>query len=527
MRKITSAILICLLTIASFTVISAAAQPARYVTYEQFGAVGDGMTCDFEAIIAAHRFANANNRPVRANQSAIYYIGQGGRTAEIQTNTYWGQAQFIIDNSILEHGMQNNQVFRVTSMVAPIELANVETLAIGQTTIDVSLAQPAIVFVEDTTTRRFFRRGINQDTGRPTRDLFLVDQNGNIDPTTPILWDFDNITSIWAHPIDETTLTITGGHFTTIENEVFWNNYIYRGLQVSRSNVVVDGILHELTNETDDRNSPNAGFMIVQDAANVTIQNSTFSGRKQGIHGSYDIQFTNTINLTFYHVAQANCIFDRTRGGITGSNNNKNLVFDNVTLSRIDSHTAAHNLTIRNSYIGSQGGIPIIGSGTFLLENTTVTADNLISLRNDFGSTWDGDFIIRDVTFRPTGTYVVMINLRNDGMHDFGYDTFLPRSIYINGLTIDDAHLSWRRHFPHFYTGPHLFAANHMYGNDALRFTLLWDWIQTRNAPHPMTLSEEITIRNLEITSGRRLRLSRNVFRYRQRIFPTVNVTTS
>jgi len=304
MRKLVSVILVCVLVAACFAT-AVSANNAPYVTYEQFGAVGDGVTCDFDAIIAAHAYANANGLPVRANQSATYYIGHGGRTAEIQTNTYWGEAQFIIDNSIVQQGDYHANVFRVSSQLAPIQLTHIETLEIGQEQIDVSLSRPAIVFVEDTTTRRFFRRGMNQDSGRPQRDLFLIDENGNIDPTTPIIWDFDTITSIWAHPIDEETLTISGGRFTTIENEVFWNSYFGRGLQVSRSNVVVDGILHELTNETNDRNSPNSGFMIVSSAANVLVQNSTFSGRKQGIHGSYDIQFSHTINLTFYNVDQA------------------------------------------------------------------------------------------------------------------------------------------------------------------------------------------------------------------------------
>ncbi len=38
---------------------------------------------------------------------------------------------------------------------------------------------------------------------------------------SPIIWDFDQITDITAFPIDETTLTITGGRFTTIANRVF------------------------------------------------------------------------------------------------------------------------------------------------------------------------------------------------------------------------------------------------------------------------------------------------------------------
>ena len=35
----------------------------------------------------------------------------------------------------------------------------------------------------------------------------------------PIIWNFDSITDITALPVDEKTLNITGGHFTTIANK--------------------------------------------------------------------------------------------------------------------------------------------------------------------------------------------------------------------------------------------------------------------------------------------------------------------
>ena len=42
----------------------------NYVTYEEFGAKGDGVTNDFPAIYAAHVYANENGLPVKANDNA-------------------------------------------------------------------------------------------------------------------------------------------------------------------------------------------------------------------------------------------------------------------------------------------------------------------------------------------------------------------------------------------------------------------------------------------------------------------------
>ena len=46
----------------------------KYVTYEEFGAVGDGVTEDFEAIKKAHDYANKEGLPVKAREGATYYI---------------------------------------------------------------------------------------------------------------------------------------------------------------------------------------------------------------------------------------------------------------------------------------------------------------------------------------------------------------------------------------------------------------------------------------------------------------------
>jgi hypothetical protein len=59
------------------------------------------------------------------------------------------------------------------------------------------------------------------------------------------------------------------------------------------------------------------------------------------------------------------------------------------------------NATIRNSTLGYMG-INAIGFGTFTVENSTIYGRHLINLRSDYGSTWRGDFVIRNCTFVPS-----------------------------------------------------------------------------------------------------------------------------
>src|SRR5690606_12014850 len=96
----------------------------------------------------------------------------------------------------------------------------------------------------------------------------------------PIIWDFDQITEVTALPIDETTLTISGGKFTTLANRAE-SKYTYyaRGISIRRSNVVVNGLEHYVTGEGE-QGAPYSGFLNIRDCADVTVRNTILTGHK-------------------------------------------------------------------------------------------------------------------------------------------------------------------------------------------------------------------------------------------------------
>ena len=228
----------------------------------------------------------------------------------------------------------------------------------------------------------------------------------------PIIWDFDQITDITALPIDEKTLNITGGRFTTIANNAE-SKYTYysRNIAIRRSNVIVDGLEHRVTGEGD-HGAPYGGFINISDCAYVTVKNTILTGHKTYSTigsagkpvsmGTYDLSVNRALNVSFVNCSQTNDINDNTYWGILGSNYCKNLLYDNCTLSRFDAHMGVANATIRNSTLGHMG-INAIGSGTFTVENSTIRGRSLINLRSDYGSTWQGEFIIRNCVFVPAG----------------------------------------------------------------------------------------------------------------------------
>ncbi|MEM9346978.1 MAG: hypothetical protein AAGB26_10220 [Planctomycetota bacterium] len=479
------------------------------VRYADFGAVGDGKTDDFAAIAKAHAYANKHGRSVEADDKATYYIGGAAKTVAIQTSTDFGKARFVIDDRELEDITKS--VFEVQSANVAFRPKGIASLTKGQPRLDVTLPSACVVVVTDDSVRRFIRRGLNVNSGKPQTDVFIVGPSGKVDPDTAIIWDFKQITDIVAYPIDTEQLTITGGHFTTIANQASSEyNYHERGIAIRRSNVLVTGLEHHVTGEGE-TGAPYRGFINIMRCSNVTVRDCVLTGRKTYrtigragkpvSMGSYDINVNRAVNISFINCTQTNDINDRRYWGIMGSNYCKNLVFDGCTLSRFDAHMGVANATIRNSTLGHMG-INAIGTGTLLIENTTIQSRRMINLRPDYGSTWQGRFIIRNCIFKPyNGTRQVrpvLIAGSNDGKHDFGYTCYMPESIKIEGLRIEDTNV------PGDYEGPAIFGDfNHRFVDEDYEED--FSYIKTKR----------VRLSGVTTSSGKPIRLSENEVMFR------------
>jgi hypothetical protein len=163
------------------------------------------------------------------------------------------------------------------------------------------------------------------------------------------------------------------------------------------------------------------------------------------------------------------------------------------------------NATIRNSTLGHQG-INAIGSGTFTVQNSTVYGISFINLRSDYGSTWQGEFVIRNCVFVPAGgrpTSASLIGGSYSGQHDFGYTCYMPERITIDRLHIKDSN------HPGNYQGPAIFANFNRNFTDA-------SYVEK----FPYVITREVVLRKVTTASGKPLRLSDNSF-----MFKTVKVT--
>ncbi|MCR5460096.1 MAG: hypothetical protein K6F51_09390 [Acetatifactor sp.] len=550
-----------------------------YVTYKMFNAKGDGVTDDYDAIVRTHEYANKYHLPVKADPGATYYIGHMNSDnpsgAEIRTDTDWGDATFLVDDTHIPMYDTEREVKKPDGTIEIVIDRNVDgatcalftvksylqsgykwmntalwwyekgdgtwayhtakvdgdqhlylgldpnldpypehslgsgrnysgTLAAAQKnkefTKDTTVfgapgefKEDALYVLETSSVKRWGRNGSGTASSslRDQEEVVIVRTTGEIDPSTRLQWDWKEISSIKKYPIDQTTLTVTGGKFITEVNYLNAKSYVRRGITVQRSNTQLVGVQHYLAGEdkmfTDASayvdsdthetkyharlGAPYHGFFRVNYCAYVTLKDCIFSnhlrvysyGSDENSTAPYDFYAEYAAVITLDHCicaadqddptgpADKTGIMDDSRWGTMGSNFCKELIVQNgCRLNRVDAHMGTYNVTVKDSTIGYLG-IDVIGFGEMNLERVTSYGDFFVNLRRDFGSYWNGDVNITDCTWKvPAKKYSPMLiftNYQPNPKTSFGYDVIeedgvkyyctMPTNVNVNGLTID------------------------------------------------------------------------------------------
>ena len=485
------------------------------IRYSEFGAAGDGVTDDFDAIIAAHAYANLNKLPVKADEGKTFRIGPGDRTAVVETNTDWSGATIIIDDREMTTADGGSSwVFHVKSTLPEYSILDRLPASFSKDTkkFDITLETDCLVTLTESSTVRYIREGPNANKGAVTQEVILVAKDGTVDADNALIWDYTALSGAIAYPIDAQTLCITGGTVLTKASLTDKHSpYFRRGILITRSNVRVSDVTHLVEGDENEPRPPYWGFITTTDCADVTVERCVFTGRRITTMGSYDITPTRTANLTFRHCSQTNDINDSAFWGVIGSNYCKNITLDGCSFSRFDAHAGVRNVTIRNSTLGHQC-LSIIGFGMLCVENSTLYGRNFIDLRSDYGSTWEGDVVIKNCTWKPRNCakisgYAPFIGGSYNGFHNFGYRCSMPKTITIDGLKIEDS------------------TASSAFKGVCLLGSIVSDWTdeafekRMHAEGYPYIVPESVTISGYESEQGKPYVLSTNMFMYRHTAF--------
>lgn len=465
----------------------------KAVCYADFGAVGDGVANDFEALMKAHDYANQNNLPVVAESGKSYRITTTekdglARQIVIQTPTDWNDATIIIDDTDIAHAEGKNRdfnspVFKIMPYEEQFEIsedkiATLPKIGMSTTKIDLGLGYAAMIVIYNDDVRHYIRFGPNANTGNPQHELVVLDKDGNVDPATPLMYDYDKITKIEVIKIDLPKLEIKNATFITRASQIntvktladgtvknLNKSYFLRNLVISRSNTTVKNIKHYITGEISVEEQAKGvygpayrGFFNALNANNVCIEDCIVTARRYYTPGTYGFSAGLTNNIVLKNCKQTNFYKKDSEGNLTkilsmeenpltkkleywglgGTSFCKNMVYDGCEITRFDAHQGLCNGKILNSHIAM---INLIGTGDMLIENTLIELKDstLINLRRDYGSTWRGKVTIKDCKLFPNEEITKKNAISVFGFcytnHNFGYRCYFP-SVEIDNLEL-------------------------------------------------------------------------------------------
>ncbi len=452
----------------------------KFVTYEEFGAVGDGVTDDFAAIKRAHDYANENGLPVKAKDGAHYYIHETRidgvvEAAVIKTDTNWGSAKFTIDDRDLSlfrdsenFGLHRRNIFEIVSdypmfeITDEAQLSSIVSDGLNRSTssVDLKLGYPAMIVPFNSKHRVYRRRGYGGFKGADMHEVIVLDKDGKIDESTPVMFDYKHIDRIKVYRLDIKPITVEGGEFTTRacrENMAFEDNgvfrshdgYLARSINVMRSYTTVKNVKHYVTDELTVKEQIEdgkivrcgycyTGFFMSSWANEVTFDGCVMTGRRcytrpeGGTGGTYDIGADCVNKIIFKNCNQTNFwikideegnitpakegeegaitsmssftyqgVTVKLHWGLGGTNFCKNMEYHDSTISRFDAHAGLYHGKIINCTVNYMA---ITGNGNFIVENTRWFAEgehensnSLIHLRADYGSTWEGTITMKNI----------------------------------------------------------------------------------------------------------------------------------
>ena len=475
------------------------------VYYSKFGAEGNGKVDDFNAIKATHDYANQCGQKVMGDKDKTYYISDDF-TAEIlvETDVDWNGATFII-NDVGDIAFENrslhlfrwqasySKIYAAQNLIDTFGEFSVEKGATAIPELAGHIPGTCLIIIWNQNKKDFNRYGANANGGSPRHEVLVINEDGTLNPDTYTVFDYDIVTQINVYSGYDKPLVAENGYFRniccrTVADTSYKNVYAQynRGFGLSRSNVTIKNVDHMMLDEpmldTDSndplqknygrRNEsyPYSGILSFTQAYNCYVFDTVIDGHTTYYEdkttsstpvamGTYDYTLGNSSHIYLKNVTQRDDentgIADDRYWGIMGSNFSRNLHHENIYINRFDAHAGFWNGSIVDSTIGSH--INIIGGGTFLLDGVTRVGNsaNFMDMRLDYGSSFDGEIIIKDCVFEAKYGYNTMRggtynkNARETAYliwtawanpeeeyrtWDFGYTCSLPENIIIDNF---------------------------------------------------------------------------------------------
>lgn len=416
------------------------------VNYKMFGAKSDGKNDDGEQIKMAHDYANKYDIPVENSRGEFWIIK--ANDINIQTNIQWGTTIFHIDERYNTRTPRIKVTERQESVKIHLSEGDKRAVLDGLKAKDNNIPALAryansLIVIVDTNDKAVARQGgSSRGTARSKQDFFVVEEFGRI---LGDVLDFNDYTSLTVYPAAKSYLTVEGGTFLLSghSSELMDNGYMLNGIQVTRSRTIVKNQWVGLEpGKRDIAMLARSGFYAFSRAYDLQLKNirqipyeKTRATKETTVpQGTYGISCNTIMNAFFSNItADAGSI----HWGVFGTNHVKNIKIERCVFNRFDVHSFGWNISIKDSHIGEKG-ITVTGGGELRVENSSsrgVIA--FITLRNDYGSRWDGDIVVKNCRYYASGPRGLSLLRYGNRDLNYMYEIGYARSITIENMEID------------------------------------------------------------------------------------------
>ena len=419
------------------------------------------------------------------------YTGKNLGSIIIATDTSWNGVNLIIDDDAIcnaggctcvnalgvarKHAYNSQSIFVLDEYGIEdysVNLASkIGSLAAGATNIGFAPGRKMLIHLTDSNKKIYLRYGSNASNGASITEVILVDEFGNIDPSTPVQWDYATVTSAKAYATDTDPIKVSGLNNGEINAtfESYVNNsmsisiphYVScgRNITLNRSNATIEGIERFFTEEAANSHVTNKRFAYTFIVASlcshptikdmIVMNHNSQSGESGTSQGSYEFSGGNANAVSWINCVTKNMFSSSKDGstvqaypiyrGLFGTNHIRNMYLKDCYLNSFDAHTGAYNVTLEDTTVEHMN---FIGGGDIKVKNVTVYCSSqgmAFNLRTDYGSTWKGNLYVDGLTIKyaSTGSSKPSVITVLKGSYEnqyWGFDTYMPQEVVINNF---------------------------------------------------------------------------------------------
>lgn len=395
---------------------------------KNFGAVGDGIKDDTNAVDKAHRFANSQNLTV--SYSGIPQLAiQADARIPVNTSVDFSGCRFKLLNGMVENVNWSEEMlttFIVSDPNAPVENITGTTqgsLKRGSVTPFTGLIETPGVAVLKVPYKIPNRDGLGVVDYEQT---FAIGGSGRT--FFPLSADLTGFESQVEIKYRRNSFPITLKNISLL-NEGFNNQKL---LYIDRNNVSIDGFFVTEQNKHDPSIKTICSLLDLYMSGNTSITNLVSPSLTHGgeFEGTYVVRYQYVGNLYISRVSSVG------EAGATGpalaGNHVNGLYFSECVTKRIDVHEGCHNLFVDNCHLIDSGVTYGWGGGEIRVTNCSFAWMAIpIESRVDYGGTFFGSITIDGFTKNYSDTIGFVALKIAAGAN---VKTYLPETIRVSNF---------------------------------------------------------------------------------------------